>query len=80
MARKNDPHSASTQFFINLVDNPYLNHRSKSDAGWGYTVFATVVEGMDVVDAIGAVSTGFSAGMSDVPVEPVVIVKASVVE
>ena len=80
MARKPDPHSASTQFFVNLVDNPYLDHRSKSDEGGGYAVFGTVVEGMDVVDAIGAVSTGFKGGMQDVPIEPVVIVKATVVE
>ena len=80
MARKSDPHSASTQFYINLVDNPYLNHQTKSDEGWGYTVFGTVVEGMDVVDAIGAVSTGYKGGMPDVPIEPVVIVKASMVE
>ena len=80
MARKPDPHSASTQFFINLVDNPYLDHQSKSDEGWGYTVFGTVVEGMDVVDEIGAVATGFKGGMQDVPIEPVVIVKATVAE
>jgi peptidyl-prolyl cis-trans isomerase B (cyclophilin B) len=80
MARKPDPHSATTQFFVNLVDNAYLNHQSKSDAGWGYAVFGKVVEGMDVVDAIGAVKTGFNGGMPDVPVEPVVIEKATVVE
>lgn len=80
MARKGDPHSASTQFFVNLVDNAYLNHQSKSDAGWGYTVFGTVVEGMDVVDAIGAVATGYNGGMPNVPNEPVTIVKASVVQ
>lgn len=80
MARKADPHSASVQFFINLVDNPYLDHQSKSDEGWGYTVFGTVVEGMDVVDAIGAVTTGYKGGMPNVPLEPVTIVKASVVE
>jgi peptidyl-prolyl cis-trans isomerase B (cyclophilin B) len=80
MARKGDPHSASTQFFVNLVDNAYLNHQSKSDQGWGYTVFGTVVEGMDVVDAIGAVATGYNGGMPNVPNEPVTIVKASVVE
>ncbi|MDH3255596.1 MAG: peptidylprolyl isomerase [Acidobacteriota bacterium] len=80
MARRPDPHSASTQFFVNLVDNPSLNHRSKSDQGWGYTVFGRVVDGMDVVDAIGAVETGFVAGMQDVPKEPVVIEKATVVE
>jgi cyclophilin family peptidyl-prolyl cis-trans isomerase len=80
MARKADPHSATSQFFINLVDNAYLNHQSKSDAGWGYTVFGKVIEGMDVVDSIGVVKTGFAGGMPDVPVEPVVIEKATVVE
>jgi peptidyl-prolyl cis-trans isomerase B (cyclophilin B) len=80
MARKADPHSATTQFFINLVDNPYLDHQSKSDAGWGYAVFGTVVEGMEVVDAIAGVETGTIAGMQNVPLEPLVIEKATVVE
>ena len=80
MARKPDPHSATTQFFINLVDNAYLDHRSKSDEGWGYAVFGKVVEGMEVVDAIGSVATGFRSGMQDVPIEPVVIETATIVE
>ena len=73
MARTNDPHSATAQFFINTVDNAYLNHRGKDAAGWGYAVFGKVVEGLDVVDAIAAVETRGSA-----PVEPVVITKVRV--
>lgn len=75
MARTSDPNSASAQFFVNVVDNVGLNFKSKTQQGWGYTVFGKVVEGMDVADAIAAVKTG--AG--DVPVEPVVIKKAHVV-
>jgi len=75
MARTSDPNSASAQFFINVVDNAFLNHKSKTPQGWGYAVFGKVVEGMDVADAIAAVKTG--AG--DVPVEKVVLKKAHVV-
>jgi cyclophilin family peptidyl-prolyl cis-trans isomerase len=78
MARKPDPHSASVQFFINTVDNTFLNHTSKSPQGWGYAVFAAVVEGMDVVDAIAEVPTGQQGGMGDVPREPVMIERATV--
>lgn len=80
MARRPDPHSASAQFFINTVDNPGLNHREKTPAGWGYAVFGEVVEGMDVVDAIAKVKTSSRGGMSDVPEEPVVIEKAYIQE
>lgn len=80
MARKPDPHSATAQFFINTVDNHYLNHVSKDARGWGYTVFGRVVEGMDAVDAISAVPTTIKNGMRDVPVEPVVITSARRVE
>jgi cyclophilin family peptidyl-prolyl cis-trans isomerase len=73
MARTNDPHSASSQFFINLVDNGGLDHTGKSPSGWGYAVFGQVVEGMEAVDAIAKVKTGRSGGHGDVPVEPVVI-------
>lgn len=73
MARTNDPHSASAQFFINLKDNDFLNHRSKDTNGWGYCVFGKVVEGMDVVDEIKAVKTGMKKGHDDVPIEDVVI-------
>jgi len=79
MARTGDPHSATAQFFINTVDNRALDYRSSTPQGWGYAVFGRVVEGMDVVDAIEAVATTSRAGHRDVPVEPVVIVKASVV-
>ncbi len=76
MARTNDPHSATAQFFINTVDNEFLNHTEKSMRGWGYTVFGRVVEGMDVVDAIADVETGPQGPMSDVPTQPVRIEKA----
>lgn len=78
MARTSDPHSATSQFFINLVDNGYLNFRDKSPQGWGYTVFGKVVEGMDVVDEIAKAKTTFKGGMRDVPAEPILIEKASV--
>lgn len=76
MARTSDPHSATAQFFINLVDNDFLDFRSPSGSGWGYCVFGEVVEGIEVVDAIQAVSTGTQGFHQDVPEEPVVIEKA----
>jgi cyclophilin family peptidyl-prolyl cis-trans isomerase len=76
MARTNDPHSASAQFFINLVDNRPLDHTAKSAAGWGYAVFGQVVEGMETVDAVAKVSTGNRGPHQNVPVEPVVIESA----
>jgi peptidyl-prolyl cis-trans isomerase B (cyclophilin B) len=76
MARTNDPHSATCQFFINIADNDFLNFSSETGSGWGYCVFGEVVEGMDVVDAIKKVATGNKAGHSDVPVKPVIIEKA----
>ena len=79
MARTNDPHSATAQFFINTVDNDFLDFKSPSGQGWGYCVFAEVVEGMDVVDKIRAVRTGNKGFHQDVPVEDVVIEKAEVV-
>jgi peptidyl-prolyl cis-trans isomerase B (cyclophilin B) len=79
MARTGDPHSATAQFFINTVDNPSLDFRDKSVAGWGYCVFGRVVQGMEVVDAIEAVQTGRRAGRQDVPLEPVILRRASVV-
>ncbi|MDO4644031.1 MAG: peptidylprolyl isomerase [Cardiobacteriaceae bacterium] len=78
MARTQDPHSASSQFFINLVDNGFLNHTSKTIAGWGYAVFGKVVAGMEVVDAIGAVKTGRKGHHSDVPLEDVIIEKTEI--
>jgi peptidyl-prolyl cis-trans isomerase B (cyclophilin B) len=80
MARTPDPHSATGQFFINSVNNDFLNFKNKSAQGWGYAVFGKVVEGMDVVDAISAVKTGNSKGYRDVPVEVVVINSARRVE
>ena len=71
MARTNDPHSATAQFFINLKNNDFLDYPGQD--GWGYTVFGEVTEGMDVVDAIAAVSTGTQAGHRDVPRETVLI-------
>ena len=76
MARTPDPHSASSQFFINTVDNDFLNHKRKDPRGWGYAVFGRVVEGMEVVDTISAVETGIQGMYQDVPVEPVVIKRA----
>ncbi|WP_426417496.1 peptidylprolyl isomerase [Aestuariirhabdus sp. LZHN29] len=80
MARTNDPHSASAQFFINIADNAFLNHTAKNPQGWGYAVFGKVVDGMDVVDAIKSVRTGNAGHHQDVPVEDVVIESAEVVE
>lgn len=79
MARTNDPHSATAQFFINVADNDFLNHRAPSGQGWGYCVFGRVVDGMDVVDKIKGVKTGNKGFHQDVPVEDVVIEKAEVV-
>jgi cyclophilin family peptidyl-prolyl cis-trans isomerase len=80
MARTMDPHSASSQFFINVADNNFLNFRSKTPQGWGYAVFGKVTEGMDVVDAIVSVKTGNKGMHQDVPVEAVVMNKVSVVQ
>ena len=79
MARTNDPHSATAQFFINVNDNDFLNHSSPTPQGWGYTVFGKVVEGQDVVDKIKAVKTGSKGFHQDVPSDDVVIEKAVVV-
>ena len=76
MARTSVPHSAAAQFFINTVDNDFLNHKSKTPQGWGYAVFGRVVEGMTVVDAISAVKTGTRGQFRDVPTEAVVITSA----
>ena len=80
MARTSDVDCATSQFFINLESNAFLDHRDESSAGFGYAVFGKVVEGMDVVKAIGGVQTGNSKGFGDVPVEAVVIEKVTVVE
>jgi peptidyl-prolyl cis-trans isomerase B (cyclophilin B) len=73
MARTSNPHSATCQFFINLIDNKFLNYTGETPQGWGYAVFGKVTEGMDVVDAIAQVRTGNHGPHSDVPLEPVVI-------
>lgn len=80
MARTNDPHSATAQFFVNTVDNAFLDHSSKDARGWGYAVFGRVIEGMDVVDKIAAVRTGRRGPFSDVPSTEVTIQKAVVLE
>ena len=76
MARTSDPHSATAQFFINVADNDFLNHKAPSMQGWGYAVFGKVVSGQDVVDKIAAVKTGRKGFHDDVPKEDVVIEKA----
>jgi peptidyl-prolyl cis-trans isomerase B (cyclophilin B) len=80
MARTSDPNSGTSQFFINLKNNDFLDHKSKTPAGWGYAVFAKVVEGMDVVDKIASVKTTTFGPYTDVPAEDVVLIKAEVVE
>lgn len=80
MARTNNPHSATAQFFINVADNNFLNYRSKNAEGWGYCVFGQVVEGMDIVDKIKAVPTTSRLGHQDVPVNEVIIEKVLVTE
>ena len=73
MARTSDPHSATSQFFINVGDNLFLDHRDKSEQGWGYAVFGRVVDGMKVINTIKACETGSNAGHQDVPVDDIVI-------
>ncbi|AFT86381.1 MULTISPECIES: peptidylprolyl isomerase [Burkholderiaceae] len=80
MARTNDPHSATAQFFINVNDNDFLNHSSPTPQGWGYAVFGKVVEGMDIVEKIKKVKTGSKGFHQDVPVDDVVIEKAVIVD
>jgi peptidyl-prolyl cis-trans isomerase B (cyclophilin B) len=78
MARTSDPHSASSQFYINVQDNPSLNFKSKDASGWGYCVFGKVISGMEVVDKIRVVPTeSIPGGYNDVPIDPIVITKAS---
>ena len=78
MARTNDPHSATAQFFINVVNNDFLDYPGQD--GWGYCVFGKVTDGMDAVDAIVSVKTGSSGFHQDVPVEDVVVERAQIVE
>jgi peptidyl-prolyl cis-trans isomerase B (cyclophilin B) len=79
MARTNDPHSATAQFFINVKDNHFLDHKNPSPDGWGYCVFGRVIEGMDTVNAMKAVPTGSSGSMQDVPTEVIEITSAMIV-
>ncbi len=80
MARTSDPHSASAQFFINVKDNSFLNHKEPTTNGWGYCVFGKVVDGMDVVNEMKAVDTAMNDGHQDVPVEDIMILKAEILE
>lgn len=77
MARTNDPHSATAQFFINVADNTFLNHTTPSPQGWGYAVFGKVVAGTDVVDKIRAVRTTNRGMFQDLPADPITITKAT---
>jgi peptidyl-prolyl cis-trans isomerase B (cyclophilin B) len=79
MARTSDPHSASSQFFINVSDNGFLDHTKPNADGWGYCVFGKVIQGREVVDKIKGVKTGKRGSHSDVPVEDVVIERAEVI-
>lgn len=78
MARTSDVHSATAQFFINLVDNSFLDHRDQSSSGYGYAVFGRVIDGMDVVDRIAKVQTGNKGYHQDVPTSPIVIEKVRI--
>lgn len=79
MARTQDPHSATSQFFINVKDNDFLNHSGKNMQGWGYTVFGKVTSGMDVIEKMKGVPTGRFGMHADVPKEPVVINSATII-
>ena len=79
MARTQDPHSATAQFFINVQDNDFLNHTGENMQGWGYTVFGKITDGEDVLDKIRCVQTGSQAGHQDVPVEPIIIESVTVI-
>tara|TARA_B100001059_G_scaffold227872_1_gene258234 strand:+ start:82 stop:591 length:510 start_codon:yes stop_codon:yes gene_type:complete len=79
MARTQDPHSATAQFFINVQDNDFLNHTGENTQGWGYAVFGKVTDGEDVLDKIRCVQTGSQAGHQDVPVEPIIIESVTVI-
>jgi peptidyl-prolyl cis-trans isomerase B (cyclophilin B) len=77
MARTSDPHSATAQFFINVANNDFLNHKSPTPSGWGYCVFGEVSAGMDIVESITKTRTGNQGGHQDVPVTPVIIQKVT---
>lgn len=78
MARTSNPHSATAQFFINVKDNAFLDHRQKNARGWGYCVFGRVIRGMETVRAIENSPTGLRAGHKDVPIEPIIVMQATV--
>ena len=78
MARTSDPHSATSQFFINVSDNHFLDHRNKTDVGWGYAVFGRVVEGMDVINKMKGCETTSRSGHQDVPVVEIIIESAEI--
>jgi len=80
MARTSDPHSATAQFFINVKNNAFLNHKAKTPDGWGYAVFGKVVKGHNVINKMKAVKTGRKGMHDDVPVEPVTILKAEIIK
>ena len=80
MARTAEPHSATSQFFINVSDNFFLDHRGKTAQGWGYAVFGKVVDGMDVVNKIKSCQTTSSAGHQDVPIDDIIIESTDVTE
>ena len=80
IARTGEPHSASSQFFINVADNSFLNHSGKNMQGWGYAVFGKVVEGMDVIETIKGVATGNQGGHGDVPVDTIEITETVISE
>lgn len=79
-ARTGDPHSATTQFFINLKDNDFLNHSAKNSQGWGYAVFGRVIEGMDIIDEMAKVETTTRMGHQDVPRDDILITKTVLLE
>ena len=79
MARTQDPHSATAQFFINVQDNDFLNHTGENMQGWGYAVFGKVTDGEDVLEKIRCAQTGSHAGHQDVPVEPIIIESVTVI-
>ena len=80
MARTGDPHSATGQFFINHKDNDFLNHTSETSQGWGYAVFGSVIDGMDIVDQIALSATSTVGGYADAPLEPTMINSVTVSE
>ena len=80
MARTNEPHSATAQFFINLNDNSFLDHSDKTSAGWGYAVFGKVISGLDIVDQIAAADTGSVGHHDDVPLEDILVEQIKILD